>query len=109
MGGDWRMPTKADFDELRSGTTNVWVTNYQGSGQNGRLFTSKKNGNTMFIPAASYRDGSSFKSRGVYGCVWSSLLSTDHPDYAWELDFGSSGCDMSIGSRSYGFSVRGIL
>ena len=41
MGSDWRMPTKAEFDELLSGTTNKWITNYNGTGINGRKFISK--------------------------------------------------------------------
>lgn len=39
--GKAHMPTKEDFDELIANTTNEWVTNYDGSGVNGRLFTSK--------------------------------------------------------------------
>lgn len=109
MGGNWRMPTKADCDELLSGTTNVWVTNYKGSGKNGRLFTSKTNGNTMFIPTAGYRNGSSFNDRGDYGNVWSSLLLTDFPNFAWGLNFGSGNCDMYNCGRCYGFSVRSIM
>ena len=49
----WRMPTKEDFEELIAGTTSSWVTNHNGiSGLNGCVFTSKVNGNTLFIPAA---------------------------------------------------------
>lgn len=36
----WRIPTKEDFEELITETTNRWVTDYNGiSGLNGRLFT----------------------------------------------------------------------
>ena len=65
MGGDWHMPTKEQCEELLNTTyvTNAWVTDYQGSGVNGRLFTSVSNGNTMFVPAAGYcGDG------GVWRC-----------------------------------------
>ena len=109
MGGDWRMPTKADCNELLSGTTNEWVTNYQGSGVNGRLFTSKANGNTMFIPAEGGRNGSSFLYQGVYGNVWSSLLYTDVPAATWVLYFGSTGHGMASGDRYCGYSVRGVI
>ena len=109
MGGYWRMPTKTDFDELLEGTTNEWVTNYQGSGVNGILFTSKKNGNTMFMPAAGSRCGSSFYGQGDNGVVWSSLLYTDYLGGAWGLYFDSCSCYMYDDYRYGGFSVRGVL
>ena len=110
MGGNWRMPTDADIEELLEGTTNVWVTNYQGSGKNGRLFTSKTNSNTMFFPAAGYRRGSSFGDQGTNGYVWSSLLNTGSPNDAWGLYFNSSGCGMyGYYYRYYGYSVRGVI
>ena len=39
----WRMPSKEDFEELLAGTTNSWVTDYNGiSGLNGRVFIKAK-------------------------------------------------------------------
>ena len=107
MGGDWRMPTQAEFEELLSGTTNEWISNYKGSGKNGRKFTSKNNGNSIFIPAAGYCGYGSVDSVGDYGYVWSSSL-FDDPSCTWYLDFYSSDCSMSDDSRYYGYSVRGV-
>ena len=39
------------FKELKKYTTNEWRHDYNGTGVNGRLFTSKQNGNTIFFPA----------------------------------------------------------
>lgn len=110
MGGNWKMPTESNFNELLEGTTNEWVENYQGSGVNGRLFTSKTNGNTMFIPAAGYRDGSSVYDQGVNGNVWSSF-SADDPYSAWALYFESGRCYMDgyYGYRVLGSLVRGVI
>ena len=59
MGSDWRMPTEAEFQELLSGTTNEWIADYNDTGVSGRKFTSKTNGNSIFIPAAGFcSDGS---------------------------------------------------
>lgn len=59
MGGDWRMPTKAEFQELLDNTNKEWT---QVNGVNGYKFTSKKEGfqnNSIFIPAAGFcSDGS---------------------------------------------------
>lgn len=107
MGGNWRMPTKTDCEELLECTTNKWVTNYQDSGVNGSLFTSD-NGNTIFIPAAGRRIGSSFEYRGNSGYVWSSLLRTDGSDSAWILYFTSYSY-MSNNYHNYGLSVRGVM
>ena len=105
MGGDWRMPTKDDFNELLSGTTNEWITI---NGVNGRKFTSS-NGNSIFIPAAgSYSDGS-VGNIGDSGYVWSSSLNTSDPNSALELDFNSGNCYVLNLSRYYGLSVRGVL
>ena len=59
MGGDWRMPTQTEIQELLENTENEWVEDFNGSGVNGRKFSSKINGNSIFIPAAGiYREGS---------------------------------------------------
>ena len=108
MGSEWRMPTQADFNELLSGTTNRWITNYNDTGVNGRKFTSKTNGNSIFIPAAgSCVDGEVYDV-GDYGDVWSSSLDTSSPSYAWDLGLGSSLCSMDSYYRYNGRSVRGV-
>ena len=109
MGGDWRMPTKDDFEELLEGTTNEWVENYKDSGVNGILFTSTSNGNTMFIPAAGYRDGSSFYYQGSGGNVWSSLLNTHNPYDAYGLYIFSHSYSVNSEYHYFGFPVRGVL
>ena len=53
-GGNWRMPTQDEMQELLDNCTQVWTTQ---NGVNGRLFTGP-NGNSIFLPAAGGRDGS---------------------------------------------------
>ena len=107
MGSDWRMPTQTEIQELLDNTKHEWVTNYNGTGVNGRQFTSKINGNTIFIPAAGDCRGGSVSLVGNYGRVWSSSLYTSDPYNAWYLYF-SSGCRMYNINRYYGQSVRGV-
>ena len=110
MGGDWRMPTETEIQELINNTTNKWVTNYNGSGVNGRKFTSKTDPTKyIFIPASGYRSGSSFYNRGDYGSIWSSSLDTSTPKRAYHLYFNSNFADVLVGNRNYGRSVRGVL
>ena len=106
MGGDWRMPTQSDFQELLSGTTNEWT---QVNGVNGRKFTSKTNGNSIFIPAAGACYRGSVYSVGYYGNVWSSSLDTSDPYNAWGLSFYSDDCYMYSNGRCNGLSVRGVM
>ena len=110
MGGNWRMPTKDECQELIDNTTNEWITNYNGSGVNGRKFTSKINGNTIFIPAAGVRSDSSFFLKDRYCRVWSSSLSTPLSNTAFYLSSDSIGIGAdNEGDRSGGFSIRGVF
>ena len=110
MGSDWRMPTEAEFQELLSGTTNEWITNYNGTGINGRKFTSKTDTSKyIFIPAAGFCSDSSVSRVGYGGHVWSSSLDTSYPFNAWGLLFSSGYCSMGSYRRFLGRSVRGVL
>ena len=107
MGGDWRMPTQDEFQELIDNTTNEWT---QVNGVNGYKFTSNKEGfqnNSIFIPAAGGCSGGSVNNVGR-GVVWSSSLSTSSPDCAWVLYFDSGDCSMYSDYRCGGRSVRGV-
>ena len=109
MGGDWRMPTKDEIQELIDYTTNEWFTNYNGTCVSGRKFTGS-NGNSIFIPAAGYRSSSSFYGQEDYkGNIWSSSLFTSRPKNAWSLDFFSDDVYVDYGDRNYGLMVRGVL
>lgn len=104
-GGSWRMPTKAEQDELRTKCTWTWTT--QG-GMNGYKVTSKTNGNFIFLPAAGYRYDSSLYYAGSYGYFWSSSLSTSYSGSAYYLYFYSGDVDWDYGSRDFGRSVRAV-
>ena len=109
MGGDWRMPTDAEIQELLTNTNKEWT---QVNGVNGYKFTSNKEGyqnNSIFIPAAGGCNDGSVYSVGNYGGVWSSSLNTSDPYGAWSLYFLSGDCDLSDDSRYNGQSVRGVL
>ena len=104
-GGSWRMPTKAEQDELRENCTWTWTTQ---NGVNGYKVTSKKNGNSIFLPAAGYRNGSSFDNAGSDGLYWSSSLNTDSPRIAYFLYFYSGSVDWGNDGRCVGWTVRPV-
>ena len=111
MGGKWRMPTEAEIKELFDNTDNEWITNYNGSGVNGRKFISKTDESKyIFIPTAGYCSSGSVTDVGSSGTVWSSSLHTSGPVNAWYLYFYSGNCYMYYGfNRCIGQSVRGVM
>ena len=101
-----RMPTKADFEELRANTTSVWETL---NGVNGRRFTSKTNGNSIFVPAAGSCLNGSVLDVGSGSVLWSSSLNESSPRDGWCLLFFSNYVYVSNGyKRYYGLSVRPV-
>ncbi len=106
-GGKWRMPTKAEQDELRNTSNCTWTWTTQ-NGVNGYKVTSKKNGNSIFLPAAGYRDNSSLNDAGFNGDYWSSSLDTSNSFCAYNLDFDSSYVVWDYYFRCDGRSVRAV-
>lgn len=106
MGGDWHMPTREQLEELKANTTSTWVTQ---NGVNGRLFTSKINGNSVFVPAFGYVYDGSVYNVGSYGYVWSSSVNEEYLSNAWYLTFGSSLLDMRYYARTFGQVVFGVV
>ena len=106
MGGSWHMPSPTQLKELTANTTNTWTTQY---GVKGRLFTSKKNDKSIFIPAAGFAWDGSVRNSRRDGYVWSSMLSKSYVDSGQYLNFDSSYIALNGYSRYGGFSVRGVL
>ena len=103
-GGDWRMPTKKEQDELKIFTTWTWINQ---NGIIGYKVTSRINGNSIFLPAAGFRCYSGLYYAGSNGSYWSSSLSLC---YAYYLCFNLGNVS---GNDCYyhlnGLSVRPVL
>ena len=84
-GKDWRMPTRAEFEELID-PANCSMEETTQDGVKGYRITSKKNGNSIFLPAAGYKKIGELRDAQEYGCYWSSTSCTSEPA-AWYLDF----------------------
>lgn len=105
LGGDWRMPTDAEWNELREHCT--WKQSTL-SGVNGYKVTSKSNGNSIFLPAAGFRYDSLLNNAGSYCYYWSSSLSANYPSEARTMYSSESGVYNSSNSRYYGYTVRPV-
>ena len=107
-GGNWRMPTEAEQDELINNCTWTWTSNYNGTGVKGHIVSSKKNSNSIFLPTSGCRYGSSLYDAGSYGGYWSSSLYSSRLGYACSLFFVSDSVDWYDYRRFYGRSVRPV-
>jgi hypothetical protein len=104
-GGSWRLPTKAELEELKDNCTWSWTT--QG-GKNGYKVTGP-NGNSIFLPAAGYYDNrTALCFTGDYGHYWSSTPSESDAGEAFDLQFNSRYQYKGWGYRFYGQSVRPV-
>ena len=107
-GSSWQMPSSEQRAELlnSSYTTTTWTTM---NGVKGRKITSKSNGNSIFLPAAGWRSGTSLYDAGRYGYYWSRSLDTSYSNYAYKLSFDSSTiCLNDDDFRCCGQSVRPV-
>ena len=106
-GGNWRMPTYDELNELR--TYCEWTRITQ-NGVKGYKVVGP-NGNSIFLPAAGYRSDSSLCSVGSYGRYWSSTPIESYDNYgAWIFRFygGCKGVLQNVW-RQDGLTVRPVL
>ncbi len=101
-GPQWRMPTLEQLQELIDKCTWTWTTK---NGVNGRLVTGP-NGNTMFLPAASYRVNDSYAGSG--GFYWSRMLDQSNSYRVHKLGFDNYYKSRGYGYRDNGLSVRAV-
>ena len=73
-----------------------------------RIYVWKCNGNSIFLPAASYRDGTEFGNRGSYGEYWSGSLNESYQGLAYYLFLGSGYRYLSNTYRESGYTVRPV-
>ena len=109
-GGSWRMPTKAEQEELMDTNNCTWEWIAR-NGVNGYKVTSKKNGNFIFLPAAGSLFSSYLGNAGSDGNYSSSSLGMYLSYHARDLYFGSTfdgGVFWHESDRCYGHSVRAV-
>ena len=116
LGGDWRMPTKEEINELKALDC---LEGYELNGKKGLLFVGNGD-NGLFIPYGGYKDKSDTPVSTNYAYLWSSSLvtaSSSAPEYidygAYTLQnigggyWGWKGTDIAA-LRSSARNVRGV-
>lgn len=103
------LPTKSQFEELINNCT--YDFSYY-KGMNGAIFTSKKNQNSIFLPAAgcSYGEWCGYKTEdyNTLGCYWSCDDRTGKQPYS--LWFNNNGIEFEpyTDTPSVGLQIRGV-
>lgn len=103
-GGDWRMPTKDEFQELMDNCTWTWK-------ENGYEVTGKKTGytdNKIFIPAAGIISTDGLGSVGTIGYYWTSSINSEKWYGSYGVMFFSFTKSMSDFQRNDALPVRPV-
>ena len=107
-GGDWRMPTKQELNDLNNKCDWTWGAM---NGINGYVVRGRGShaSNSIFLPCAGDGYGTSFDYAGSHGTYWSSVLYSGIANYyAYDLYFYSSSHYTDYRNRGYGWSVRPV-
>ena len=110
-GGQWRMPTTAEYAALGAAVNTAWTADYQGSGVAGLVCTDKiDSSKVLFFPACGLCFDGSVLNVGSGGFYWPSSLRSSDVQLAYRLYFYDGQVLWQSDSRRfYGNSVRGVL
>lgn len=104
--GEWCMPTLDDINELVNNSNAEWTTVNDVSG---RKFTSKTNGNSIFLPHVGCRWYGDHVLAGSWGTYWTSTYNPDKSSNAYSLDVGTQAAGWGDGDRYSGRCVRPVV
>ncbi|MBR6863385.1 MAG: Ig-like domain-containing protein [Bacteroidales bacterium] len=104
LGDKWRIPTDAEWTELREKCSWEWTSV---NGADGYMVTGP-NGNSIFLPAAGISQMTRFFYIGSNGYYWSSSLDLTLQWCAWYVNFDSAGVFRYSQYRSDGHSIRPV-
>ncbi|MCQ2224962.1 MAG: fibrobacter succinogenes major paralogous domain-containing protein [Paludibacteraceae bacterium] len=105
-GGDWRIPTLADWNELEDACEWHCVRNYNGTGLDVKIGTSKKNGNSILFPFAGYYTGGKLiEGEGFY---WTSTLYEENSLQAYSARVLTGNINTNNNFRKLGNSIRAV-
>ena len=105
FGKVWRTPTFEEMEELRKNCTWEWIDNFNETQTAGALGTSKKNGNTIFLPAAGYAWCKNVRQTAVKCNYWTA---TSNNSSAYALDLDEEAENYSLTDRALGMPIRAV-
>ena len=105
LGSPWRMPTQAEFQELVDKCKWTWTIL---KGTAGYKVVSKKNGKSIFLPAAGYHLEIDHCDVFESGAYWTSSLSKRNNLEAFALYFSKDGYRVFPCERFVGYYIRPV-
>ncbi len=107
-GSDWQIPSTEQQQELANNvyTTTKWTTQ---DGVNGILVTSEINGNSIFLPATGYYNGTDLLLEGSFGRFWSRSLYVNNLCVAFNMYVVSNNITAPwMSNRDSGLTIRPV-
>ena len=86
MGNAWRMPTNSEMEELKNNCSWKWTSQDNVSGYK----VTGPSGNSIFLPAAGYIDGTTLQRSNSGGVYLTSTQGGNYNKFAYTLGFSSS-------------------
>lgn len=103
--GMGQLPSKEDFESLLAICD---VTSDNKNGVDGFTLTSRKTGNSIFLPAAGTRLGDETSDAGLLGLYATGESYSDHSDYMHALSLNGGAAAMQLATRATAMSVRPV-
>ncbi len=111
-GSNWQMPSRQQLEELLDTVNNTKIVTVEVEGVRCRMITSRRNGRSIYIPAAGARfpDRNDYYNDNITGYYWSRTLNTDEPYNACHFYFtyNSKRNWTSSYYRNSGLTVRAV-
>lgn len=104
LGNGWKVPTKAEWEELVSRCGWTWTTE---GGVNGYKVEGE-DGASIFLPATGYYSGGYLKECGHFGYYWTAETDPEYPYFAWDFYFQQASQGCYRGGRDNGRCIRPI-
>lgn len=107
-GSNWRMPTKGEYDALKTKCDFQWTDNYNGTGKKGVVCTGKGlfAQNSIFLPAAGYEEAP--EQQEVSGNYLTSTSASGDKTYYFAFRSTESGTYAGL-NASMAISFRAVL
>ncbi len=105
LGDDWRMPTVEEMEELLTNTDMKWTKRKR---VEGLLLTSKKNGNSIFLPCTGVQHSEGLIFQDMWGDYWSSTPDTEDSRKAFMITISKEGVQLHSSYREFGCTIRPV-
>ena len=109
FAGCWRMPTKAEMNELMNSCSWTWGTK---EGVPGYWVENASSHENIFLPAAGYRTGTNLNENDVNGRYWAGTTDSGSDSYAQALYFTPTSRSVGQGNdyriRFEGLTIRPV-